>query len=64
MAKAEKFRMTKELTENMDGPEKALATMGGLTAVTALMDLPETTVSVVEDVAEGIGSVWGSIFGD
>jgi hypothetical protein len=64
MVKAEKFRTTKELIQEMNGEEKALATLAGLPVVTVLMDAPETAVSVVEDVADGLGRAWGSLFGD
>lgn len=63
MAETRKFRHTREFLSEQDTPEaKTLAVLSGIPLVTAVVDAPETVVSVAEDICTGIGNIWGSIF--
>lgn len=62
MERCKKFRATREFMAEQDATGKTIAVMSGVPLVTAVMDAPETIVSVGEDVCDAISSAWGSIF--
>lgn len=61
---AEKFRFTKQMLEMVEDDDgiKTVTVLSGLPLVTAVMDAPETIVSVGEDVCGKVASLWCSIF--